>query len=385
MIRLLTNVELYAPQYLGIKHVLIADSKIAAIIPPDALPELGPFIQVIDLKGDRLVPGFVDGLVHYCGGGGEGGFANRTPELLANEAAKAGVTTVVGALGTDSLTRTLSNLLGKCRELQAQGLSAYFYSGSYHIPLKTLTGSLESDLMFIPEILGVGELALSDHRASVLTLNDLVEIGKKTKTYASLASKKGVIFCHLGDSPEQLSLLRDVIAHSDLTHQHFIPTHCNRNPDLFEDALQYGLEGGYIDFTTSTTQGLLDDGEVLSARAIKLALDAGIDPRLITLSSDANASLPRFDQHGNTVGVEAGRISSLFASVKQAHEQYAVPFDIALSCITQNPASALGLSSKGSIQEGADADLVVLSPDTLDIKTVWSKGQIIHDCRTSLY
>lgn len=380
MIRLITNASLYTPEYIGIKHILIAGNKIEAIYDQDSCPQTPAFVEVLDAEGKCIVPGFVDGLVHYCGGGGEGGFKNRTPELFANEAMECGVTTLVGALGTDSLTRTVSNLLGKCRELQEHGLSAYFYSGSYHIPLKTLTTSVESDLLYIPDIIGVGEVALADHRASVITFDDLLDIARKTKTAASLAGKKGVVFCHMGDSPEQLSLIRSVVEQSDISHEHFIPTHCNRNPHLFEDAIRYGQEGGYIDFTTSTNEGLIQDGEVISAKAIKLALEAGVAPSLITLSSDANASLPRFDENGNTIGVDVGRISSLFDSVKQSHFEFDVSFEKALACITKNPAQALGLVQKGHIQVGADADMVMLSKDTLDIEAVWALGHQVYTC-----
>ncbi|EJE4192489.1 beta-aspartyl-peptidase [Vibrio parahaemolyticus] len=378
MIRLITNASLYTPEYVGIKHILIAGNQIEAIYDQDHCLQTPAFVEVFDAKGKCIVPGFVDGLVHYCGGGGEGGFKNRTPELFAHEAKECGVTTLVGALGTDSLTRTVSNLLGKARELQEHGLSAYFYSGSYHIPLKTLTTSVESDLLYIPEIIGVGEVALADHRASVITFNDLLDIARKTKTAASLAGKKGVVFCHMGDSPEQLSLIRNVVEQSDISHEHFIPTHCNRNPHLFEDAIRYGQEGGYIDFTTSTNEGLIQDGEVISAKAIKLAMEAGVEPSLITLSSDANASLPRFDKNGHTIGVDVGRISSLFESVKQAHFEFDVSFEKALACITNNPAKALGLVQKGHIRVGADADMVMLANDTLDIEAVWALGHKVY-------
>ncbi len=376
MISLISNVTLYAPENKGTKHLLIADGRIAAIY--DTLPDVTAYTQLIDAKGKLLVPGFVDGLVHYCGGGGEGGFANRTPELLAEEAAAAGVTTLVGALGTDSVTRNVANLLGKCRELKEKGLSAYFYSGSYHVPLQTLTESVETDLIYIPEIIGVGEVALSDHRASVITFNDLLDIARKTKTSASLAGKKGVVFCHLGDGPEQLSLLRKVVTEADISIQHFIPTHMNRNPDLFADALRYGLQGGYIDFTTSTNEGLLADGDIASADALQQALDAGVNPSLISFSSDANASLPRFDDQGNTIGVDVGSISSLFDAVKEATRKHGIPFETALACITRNPANALGLPNKGRIEAGCDADLVLLNPEDFAIERVWSRGKVVQ-------
>lgn len=376
MIRLIKNATVFAPVCIGVKHILIANNKIAGIY--DAEPKITEYTDVYDANGQLLVPGFVDGLVHYCGGGGEGGFGNRTPELNADEAAAAGVTTLVGALGTDAITRTVSNLLGKCRELKEKGLSAFFYSGSYHLPLQTLTQSVETDLMFVPEIIGVGEVALSDHRGSVVRFDDLLAIARQAKTAALLAGKKGVVFCHLGDSPEQLSLLREVVHKADISIRQFIPTHINRNPHLFEDGIQYGLEGGYIDFTTSTNEALLADGEVACAEALKRALEAGVDPSLVSFSSDANASLPLFDEHGQIIGVDTGKISSLFDAVKEAVSEQQVPFSTALACITQNPADALGLPSKGRIEIGTDADLVLLNPDNYNIEKVWSLGKIVH-------
>ncbi|RKF21543.1 beta-aspartyl-peptidase [Alginatibacterium sediminis] len=379
MLTLIENVELFAPQYLGQRQVLIAADKISAIY--EELPEglvvakQQGLLSCVDGRAKRLLPGFVDGLVHFCGGGGEGGFGNRTPELLAPEAAAAGVTTLVGALGTDSITRTLSNVLGKARELQAKGLSTYFYSGSYHIPLATLTQSLETDLLYIPEIIGVGEIALSDHRGSVLEYQDLLSIAKRTITSASLAGKKGVIFCHMGDGSEQLALLEQIAEQADIHISHFVPTHMNRNPSLCANAIRFAKLGGYVDLTTSSNQQLLDLGEVKSASALAQLINAGVAPNLITMSSDANASLPVFDDTGRAIGVDVGRIASLYEAVCEAHCDYGVDFSTALMSITQNPATALGLYRKGLISGGYDADLVLVDEQHLAIEKVWSKGQ----------
>lgn len=47
----------------------------------------------------------------------------------------------------------------------------------------------------------------------------------------------------------------------------------------------------------------------------------------------------------------------------------------ALSVITENPASILKLHQKGKIEEGKDADLVLLNKETLAIETVFSMGR----------
>jgi beta-aspartyl-dipeptidase (metallo-type) len=47
--------------------------------------------------------------------------------------------------------------------------------------------------------------------------------------------------------------------------------------------------------------------------------------------------------------------------------------------VTSNPAKRAGIDqSKGSIEEGKDADLLILNKD-LEIETVIAKGQIIID------
>ncbi|MDQ3038909.1 MAG: beta-aspartyl-peptidase, partial [Pseudomonadota bacterium] len=129
---------------------------------------------VVDAGGRIVCPGFVDSLVHVSGGGGEGGFATRTPALIdPQEALRSGITTVIGALGTDDVTRSLADLLAACRALTEKGLSAYSLTGSYQIPVTTLTGSIRSDLVLIQDMIGVGEIAIADHRGSHPTVDEL--------------------------------------------------------------------------------------------------------------------------------------------------------------------------------------------------------------------
>lgn len=46
-----------------------------------------------------------------------------------------------------------------------------------------------------------------------------------------------------------------------------------------------------------------------------------------------------------------------------------------LRLVTANTAEALKLEGKGVIQEGSDADLLVLSKDTFEIEHVFAKGK----------
>ena len=373
MLTLIEGAEIHSPVPLGQQDLLVADGRIAWLGKGLTVPPDWPLVRV-DGRGRYLVPGLVDPLAHITGGGGEGGFAFRTPELAAREALSAGVTTLVAALGTDSLTRTPAQVLGKVREFRAAGVSAYMYTGSYHLPVKTLTGSVESDIMLIPEVLGVGELAISDHRSSAPTHDELARLVSEARVAGLLAGKSGVSFFHVGDGRGALAPLRALRDGTDIPLRQLYPTHCNRNPWLFAEAIDWGRAGGWIDLTTSSFPELLDDGEQLAAEALVALLAAGVPADRISFSSDANASLPRFDGEGRLVEMRCGQIASLWQECVRACA-LGVSLEVALGVVTANPARALGLAGKGVIGVGQDADLLLIAPEHLAIERVMSGGQ----------
>ncbi|WP_342057947.1 beta-aspartyl-peptidase [Aeromonas sp. OTU364] len=373
MLTLIEGAEIHSPAPLGQQDLLVADGRIAWLGKGLTVPLDWPLVRV-DGRGRYLVPGLVDPLAHITGGGGEGGFVFRTPELAAGEALKAGVTTLVAALGTDSLTRTPAQVLGKVRELRAAGVSAYMYTGSYHLPVKTLTGRVESDIMLIPEVLGVGELAISDHRSSAPTHDELARLVSEARVAGLLAGKSGVSFFHVGDGRGALAPLRALRDGTDIPLRQLYPTHCNRNPWLFAEAIDWGRAGGWIDLTTSSFPELLDDGEQLAAEALVALLAAGVPADRISFSSDANASLPRFDGEGRLVEMRCGQIASLWQECVRACA-LGVSLEVALGVVTANPARALGLAGKGVIGVGQDADLLLIAPEHLAIERVMSGGQ----------
>ncbi|MFM4963893.1 beta-aspartyl-peptidase [Aeromonas bivalvium] len=373
MLTLIEGAEIHSPAPLGQQDLLVADGRIAWLGKGLTVPPDWP-LERVDGRGRYLVPGLVDPLAHITGGGGEGGFAFRTPELAAGEALKAGVTTLVAALGTDSLTRTPAQVLGKVREFRAAGVSAYMYTGSYHLPVKTLTGRVESDIMLIPEVLGVGELAISDHRSSAPTHDELARLVSEARVAGLLAGKSGVSFFHVGDGRGALAPLRALRDGTDIPLRQLYPTHCNRNPWLFAEAIDWGRAGGWIDLTTSSFPELLDDGEQLAAEALVALLAAGVPADRISFSSDANASLPRFDGEGHLVEMRCGQIASLWQECVRACA-LGVSLEVALGVVTANPAQALGLVGKGGIGVGQDADLLLIAPEHLAIERVMSGGR----------
>jgi beta-aspartyl-dipeptidase (metallo-type) len=372
---LVRDAELHTPEPAGRGDVLVAFGRILAVGPGLRPHGFGLEPRIIDAAGHLLVPGLVDGLVHIGGGGGEGGFATRMPPLPADAALAAGVTSLVGALGTDDVTRSHADLLACARALAARGLSAYVLSGSYQVPPVTLTGSVRGDLVLVPEVIGVGEVAIADHRGSQPGAAELARLASDARVGGMLGGKAGRVLVHVGDAPEGLALLREASARWPVPVTQWHPTHVNRNPALFADGLAFVREGGRIDFTTSTTPDMLDAGEIPAARALALALRDGLPPTSLTFSSDGQASLPHFDADGRLASLEAAPIASLLAEVVAAATQHGVPLAQALAVATSTPASIWGLSRKGRIAPGMDADLLLLDRDSLALRWTLARGR----------
>lgn len=377
MFVLIKNGDVFTPEHIGKKDILLAGSKIAAISDNIDWPDSFIDVQVIDATGKYVTPGFIDSHVHITGGGGEGSFKTRTPELYLTDATLAGVTTLVGVIGTDGTARTMTNLIAKAKALKEEGISCYAYTGSYQIPVKTLTGSIETDIMMIDEIIGVGEIAIADHRSSQPQAHELARLASQARVAGMLSGKAGVVNIHIGDSKTMLSLLQEVVRTNDLPVTQFYPTHINRNPYIFEAGIQYAKNGGFVDFTTSSVKKYHEEGEVKCSKGLRLMLEAGVPIEQITFTSDGQGSLPEFNEKGELTGLLIGKVCTLYREVQEAIQQENIPIETALKVITQNPASILKLRSKGMLQEGLDADIVLLDNESLDIDTVIALGQVM--------
>jgi N-acetylglucosamine-6-phosphate deacetylase len=156
--------------------------------------------------------------------------------------------------------------------------------------------------------------------------------------------------------------------------------------------------GGLLEFALSEPQiscELIADGHHVSPTLMKMLYRAK-GPGGICLVTDATAGagLPdrsRFSLFGNDCIVEdgvclladrsalAGSASRMIDLVRTMVQKVDVPLHEAVGMATQNPARAIGLETKGQVTVGADADLIVLSPDLRVLRTfaggeeIWSE------------
>jgi len=354
MIQVLRNAQVYAPQSLGLKDVFIAGSKIIGVVDAGCEFELPSGVEVVehDVLGRQLIPGLVDCHAHITGGGGEDGASTKVAAPLAETYFAAGVTSVVGLLGTDDITRSTEELLAGVRALREEGLSVWCWTGGYHYPLTTLTGSPREDIVHIDAVIGVGELAISDHRSSQLTLDEVLRTASDCHVGGLIARKAGVLHLHLGDGKRGLDLIRQALEQSELPARVFHPTHVNRQRALFDDALELAKLGCHIDVTAFPIED--GDGALSAADAVSEYLASDLPGDLISVSSDGGGCLPVFDEQGRMVKYDVGTSASLLEALNELTSS-GVALECALPAFTSNPAEHLRLDGKGRIAVGYDA------------------------------
>ena len=356
MLKLLTNAQVFAPEDLGLRHVLIGGGRILAVS-EDKAGLAAAHATEFDLEGRRLIPGFIDGHAHVTGGGGEDGFSTRVPPVPLGQFTRAGVTSVVGVLGTDDTTRDTRSLLAQTRALREEGLGAWCHTGGYHVPPVTLTGSVRDDIVYLDPVIGVGELALSDHRSSQPTRDELLRIASDAHVAGMISGKAGIVHLHLGDGERGLDLVRQALQLSELPARVFNPTHVNRRKALFEEAIELAREGSTVDITAFP---VAEDEDAWAADVALLKyLESGAPADRVTISSDGGGCLPVFNEQGEMLHMDIGRPASLLETL-QALLGNGSAMEQVLPAFTSNVADILRLRDRGRIRDGGAADMIVL-------------------------
>jgi beta-aspartyl-dipeptidase (metallo-type) len=368
--------HVYSPDNIGRRDVLIGGGKILAIGDGLAAGLPSSLIDEVDASGLLVLPGFIDSHVHITGGGGQGGPELRNRDILLSRITSAGVTTVIGMIGFDCVTRTMEELTAKARALTFEGITAYILTGGYEVPTPTLTGSVRRDLAFIDQVVGVGEIAISDHRSSQPTSAELKKIAAEARIGGLVGKKSGTLVLHVGEGSRALEPLLDLVNDTEIPASQFVPTHVNRNQRLFEQSVTYARDIGTVDVTAGISPALGFPNSTKPSRAIKCLLEAGADIERITLSSDSNGNMPVLNDQGEVVGVLVQEVKHLSDEVRDLVVEERLPIDVAIRPVTETVARTYGLNAKGRIAAGRDADVLIVEPD-LTLRSVYARGQLM--------
>lgn len=368
MFKLIKNAHIYSPEDLGIKDILICNNRIIDI--NENIEFSHKDLDVIDATGKIIIPGIIDQHVHLVGGGGEGGFKTRVPEVMLGDLIKSGITTVVGLLGTDTITRSVENLLAKTKALNEEGINAYCLTGGYAFPSPNVTGSIKKDITFITEILGV-KLALSDHRAPLITKDELKKLASDTRVAGMFSGKSSYVKLHMGDGKEALSMVNEVLQETDIPITHFRPTHVGRKEPLFNQSMDFAKKGGIIDISAD------DNINIFPLPTIFTKIKENQVPlNNVTISSDGGGSWSSYHANGKLDRMGVAACNAVHKTLKVLKTETNLTFEEIISFATKNVANALGLENKGVLATNAYADLLILDDD-LALDSVLVNGRMM--------
>ena len=93
----------------------------------------------------------------------------------------------------------------------------------------------------------------------------------------------------------------------------------------------------------------------------------------MTFSTDANGSMPLWNEKKEMIGISAASCTNLHETVR-ALTARGLPLEQAIRPCTCNAAAALTLPQKGVLREGADADILLLD-EKFNIQSVFARGR----------
>ena len=366
--------HVFDPEDRGIADLLILDGRIAAIGANLPVPTGIGEGEVVDASDRIVLPGLIDGHIHVMGASGLGGPTTRTTDLQIDRIAGVGVTTVVSPLGADSLSRSIAALLARAAALDAEGITAYCYTGGWKVPVPTLAGDPQADVAYIHRVVGI-KTSISESMAPACTIVDLCRLAHAAYTGGRLAGKRAVLHAHIGDHPDGLVPLQEVQRRTGIPADLLAATHVNRNPQLWQQALKYARSGGSIDLTAMLRPETGHADAIPPTKAIQEAVAAGVPATRITLSSDSGGAYPRLEDSRRVVGQYMTGPECLLHTMRELVLD-GMTWGQAVAYASRHVADLLGLRHKGRIAAGCDADLTFLTRGG-DVDRVYARGKLL--------
>ncbi len=363
------------------KALLVADGRIEALV---AQTDLAEGVEIIDVSGQMIVPGFIDlqvnggggvllneattvaGIAQICSAHARLGTTGLLPTLITDTPA---ITAAAIEAGKQAMRERVAGFLG----LHLEGPHLSLARKGAHDPA-LIRPMLEEDLERILSCRGVFQALMTTVAPESVTPEQvtrlaeagfIVSIGHTDSSYATAeiyAAAGARTVTHLFN------------AMSPLAH---------REPGIVGAALDIG----------ALHAGLIADGIHVHPVAMGVALRAKTGPGRIFLVTDAMSTigtdLTSFTLNGREIlrrdgrltladGTLAGADIDMISSVRFVHDTLGLPLEEALRMASAYPAEAAKLSDrKGAIRPGLDADFVVLT-DKLDVQSTWIGGTCVY-------
>jgi beta-aspartyl-dipeptidase (metallo-type) len=188
-----------------------------------------------------------------------------------------------------------------------------------------------------------------------------------------LGGKAGIFHCHMGAGERKMEMFFRLLAETEIPPTQIIPTHVNRNHELLADAVKFTQQGGYIDITAGMDPESSED-EISVAEAVQTCIKNRTSLKQITVSSDSNGSMPRFDKEGKLVGLTIATQKSLLINFRYLIKNKILSLEDTLRLFSSNSADFYKFDHKGEIKKGKDADLLFFDKD-LNLTDVFTMGQ----------
>jgi len=402
---ILTNARLIFPD--GVRdglEAVVEKRKIAAIRP--SAPGLQQSVErthargkrVVDLGGNYLAPGFIDLHVHGALGRDTMEASAESFQAICDYHVTGGTTSLLLTTATapmDKLVEVL-NAVRNCVQQRAGGLSG---SDQSRASINQIAGVHVEGPFISKAKCGAqrAEFIQNPSRASVRQLLGFADVIKRITIAPELPGAPEAIenFNSHGISVSGgHSDAWDEQAQEGFARGMRSATHMF---NCMSSARRRGIYrvGGLLEFALSEPRiscELIADGHHVSETLMKMLYRAkGPGGTCLVTDATAGAGLPegsRFSLFGRDCLVEggvclladrsalAGSASRMIDLVRTMVVRVNVPLHEAVLMATANPARAIGLETKGRLEVGADADLIVLSPD-LEVLGTFKDGEEI--------
>lgn len=361
-------------------ELVVRDGKIAEIRPRTrATGE-----EVVDLGEDYLVPGFIDLHIHGAVGRDTMEASAEAFRAICNFHASGGTTSLLLTTASAPL-KEIVDLLIAVRDYRSSipQIAGVHVEGPFISKAKA--GAQRAEFIRDPTPAAVDQLLV--HVDLIKRITIAPELLGAPEAIAKFSERGTSVSAGHSDASDEQARAGFARGMRSVTHTFNCMSSAHRE-GIYRKA-------GLLEFALSEPGivcELIADGHHVSATLMKMLYQAkGASGICLVTDATAGAGLPdgsRFELAGKDCIIEggvclladrsalAGSAARMIDLVRTLVGDVDLPLHDAVAMATENPARAVGLESKGALKIGADADLVILSPE-LEVRRAFCGGQEI--------